>query len=344
MPIPEPGGILWPQVKIRMSNKWPTTVEEQMDRLGQAWTTVGDLYVSEGEPRGNEPPKEAWGDPTGDQFRAKIDQLRNNSVKRTGVKMQGLGQNATLFGSDVKYTKESIKTEIDGLLWTYVLLLISEAAAGAGGPRRGGGGGGTGGGATEAWLELVAKSVDEFIQQMAARVGGRGRNEKGLPRPEFAGTEPGYTPPSGQPDPNATPRGTKTDVPDLLPDGRNADEVRGLDRENESADILAKQGLDVEQNPEPRPNGKKPDYLIEGKYFDNVAPGRETDVNGIHQRIVDKVGNGPDKIQADRIVVNLGDSGVDPQTVRDDLQNNRIEGLKEVLGVDKNGNVVRLYP
>lgn len=33
-----------------------------------------------------------------------------------------------------------------------------------------------------------------------------------------------------------------------------------LRRENESADTLARDGYDVEQNPPPKPNGKEPDY------------------------------------------------------------------------------------
>jgi hypothetical protein len=40
-----------------------------------------------------------------------------------------------------------------------------------------------------------------------------------------------------------------------------------LRRENEWADVLAENGYDVEQNPPPKPNGKKPDYRIEGEYF-----------------------------------------------------------------------------
>ncbi len=45
-----------------------------------------------------------------------------------------------------------------------------------------------------------------------------------------------------------------------------------LCRENESADTFAQHGYDVEQNPPPKPNGKEPDYKIEGEYFDNYAP------------------------------------------------------------------------
>jgi hypothetical protein len=50
-----------------------------------------------------------------------------------------------------------------------------------------------------------------------------------------------------------------------VPENRQA-----LERENDSARVLARQGYDVEQNPEV-PGDKNPDYRIEGEIFDNVA-------------------------------------------------------------------------
>ena len=46
---------------------------------------------------------------------------------------------------------------------------------------------------------------------------------------------------------------------------------RGLGRENESADLLADAGYNVHQNPKVT-GDKNPDYLIEGRIFDNYAP------------------------------------------------------------------------
>ncbi len=74
------------------------------------------------------------------------------------------------------------------------------------------------------------------------------------------------TEPSGQA--GGSPRGERTSINPQS----SSDKQRGLRRENESADILANKGYDVEQNPPALPNGKNPDYRIEGKTFDNFAP------------------------------------------------------------------------
>jgi hypothetical protein len=324
MPIPEPGGLLWPAVKIRMTNKWPTTIEEQMDRLGGAWKTVGDVYVLHGNP-GEEPPKSVWGDAAGDIFRQKVATLRSKSVKKTGEKAQKLGWTASMFGKDIKYTKESITKFIADLESTYLILGVAGAAAGRGGSE-----------VTGAWLDGLAKNIDEFIVTMAQRITARGVVQAGRPRPELSanGTAPGYTDPSNQPDPNAEPHGARTNETK-----GDAEQQRGHQRENQSADKLAKLGYEVEQNPAAQPNGTQPDFLVEGRYFDNYAPGA-AGASGIYSEISAKVTDG----QADRIVVNFADSKVDPATVRADLQTRTIPGLKEVIGFDQNGNPVRLYP
>jgi len=56
--------------------------------------------------------------------------------------------------------------------------------------------------------------------------------------------------------------------------------VRVLTRENESALILARHGFDVEQNPR-LPCDLGPDYLIEGRAFDNAAPTAGTSARNI---------------------------------------------------------------
>ena len=47
--------------------------------------------------------------------------------------------------------------------------------------------------------------------------------------------------------------------------------IRSLNRENESAQILSKSGFHVEQNPAVLGN-KDPDYRINGEIFDKYAP------------------------------------------------------------------------
>ncbi|MFJ5990002.1 hypothetical protein [Lentzea sp. NPDC092896] len=78
-----------------------------------------------------------------------------------------------------------------------------------------------------------------------------------------------------------------------------------------------------------------PDYRIEGQIFDNVAPTTNNPRN-VADRILRKVEAG----QTERVVVKLADSGVSPDALRDWP----IERLKEAIVIDKNGNVLHIYP
>lgn len=141
------------------------------------------------------------------------------------------------------------------------------------------------------------------------------------------------TAPSLPPDPGRTPRGARTTParPGKLQD-------RGRLRENESADVLARHGYAVLQNPPPRPNGKNPDYLIEGEYFDCYAPATPN-VDEIRSKINRKVVSG----QADRIVLNLDDTTVGVAELRQLLERRPITNLREIK-VIKNGVVTDFYP
>ena len=96
-------------------------------------------------------------------------------------------------------------------------------------------------------------------------------------------------------------------------------------------------GYGIEHNSDTLPNGKKPDYQINGEYFDNIAPTTSNPRN-IADRIKEKVELG----QVNRIVLNLDDSAVDLNALRQQLNNWPIEGLKEVLVV-KDGQVVPFW-
>lgn len=143
-----------------------------------------------------------------------------------------------------------------------------------------------------------------------------------------------HTQPSREPDPNAEPGGRPTQINEK----NDADTKRSLQRENESASTLAKAGYDVEQNPSV-PGDKNPDYRIEGEIFDNYAP-KTGNARNIADTIEGKVLSG----QTDRVVLNLTDSAVDPAKLRDQLRDWPIEGLKEVIVIDKQGNVIHFYP
>lgn len=123
---------------------------------------------------------------------------------------------------------------------------------------------------------------------------------------------------------------------------------RGIARENEAADILAGKGYRVEQNPvltdadraahgiEP---GKNPDYRIEGRIFDGYSP-QTGSVGGVYAGIAAKVEKG----QAHRIVLNLGDSPVRPGDIQQALRDHPVQGLQEVIVIDRSGGVHKTFP
>jgi hypothetical protein len=108
--------------------------------------------------------------------------------------------------------------------------------------------------------------------------------------------------------------------------------IRSLIRENESATTLANSGYNVQQNPPALPNGKKPDYIINGEVFDNYAPSTSS-VRNAWSEIDKKVAKG----QADNVVVNLADTSITPAVLKEQLSNYPISGLKKIIIIDKSG-------
>jgi len=120
----------------------------------------------------------------------------------------------------------------------------------------------------------------------------------------------------------------------------NADSAnkRGIELENRSADRLAESGYNVEQNPKV-PGSKKPDFLIEGRVFDNYAPSTSNArsiVDGINRKVLEG--------QADRIVLNLADSNVARFELRQALADYGSAKLREIILIDKTGKVTKVYP
>ena len=135
---------------------------------------------------------------------------------------------------------------------------------------------------------------------------------------------------------DAKPKGTVTKITD------NMDEAtkRSLQRENEAALTLAKNGYDIEQNPTISGTTRKPDYLIEGEVFDCYSPAENTSARNIGSTIEEKV---IEKGQADNIVLNLDDWKGNIEDIIKQLNDYPIEGLKQVLVV-QNDKVIFIYP
>ncbi|GLZ82051.1 hypothetical protein Afil01_68580 [Actinorhabdospora filicis] len=181
----------------------------------------------------------------------------------------------------------------------------------------------------------ASKSVSDAQAAVEGKVAaGKPKDSDGDGEADLPGTTHMRLTPSNPPDPNATPRGTPTEV------RGNTAKKRALEAENRAADTLAKQGYDVEQNPPPKSNGREPDYKIEGEYADCYAPAEETSVDNVRTKISDKVKKG----QADRIVLDM-DAAVTatPESIRALLDRRPISGLKEIKIV-RHGQVIDFYP
>lgn len=139
--------------------------------------------------------------------------------------------------------------------------------------------------------------------------------------------------PSGPPNPAAKPRGR----PQRSYPKDDDETARSVMRENESSQVLARQGYDVEQRPRV-PGNRNPDYLIEGRVFDNVAP-KTSRAWSIWRRVERKVVK---ERPTSRVVINLNDSRVKLQELRQAFED-PIPGLEEVLIV-RRGDVLRLFP
>jgi RHS repeat-associated protein len=117
----------------------------------------------------------------------------------------------------------------------------------------------------------------------------------------------------------------------------NAENVRGILRENQTAEIMADNDYYVEQNPNV-PGPKNPDYRIEGETCDCYAPSTGN-VQHIWDTMAGKISSG----QAGSLVVNLADSTVTPAELEGYLANNPIPGMQSLFIIDQSGTVI-VYP
>ncbi|OXA72595.1 hypothetical protein B0A56_13720 [Flavobacterium columnare NBRC 100251 = ATCC 23463] len=109
-----------------------------------------------------------------------------------------------------------------------------------------------------------------------------------------------------------------------------------LIRENEAADILAKKGYDIEQNPNISNTTKNPDYKIEGEIFDCYSPYNSSkSVRNIWTEVKSKI----DAKQTERVVINLKNWDGEISNLQKQFTDYPVENLKELMIIDKN-NVV----
>jgi hypothetical protein len=147
------------------------------------------------------------------------------------------------------------------------------------------------------------------------------------------GASPSRTTPTGQS--GASPTGRPTRVGP----SEDASVRRSLTRENESAQTLAAAGYRVEQNPPRLPNGARPDYRIEGEYFDCYAPAGGTSATNVRRTLEGKAA----RQQAERFVVNADDWNGDVGDLAREIRSAQAGGIREVIVV-RGGRVVQAYP
>ncbi|PTL83160.1 hypothetical protein [Vitiosangium sp. GDMCC 1.1324] len=133
-------------------------------------------------------------------------------------------------------------------------------------------------------------------------------------------------------------KGSLTGQPKQPRPNDDKETTRGRVRENESARILAENGYNVEQNPPIKSNLKAPDYKLNGEYADCYAPSTDAP-----RSILDTVAKKVNKGQANRIVLNLEDSHVTLEALKEELLKNPIAALKEII-IIKDGKIILFYP
>ncbi|NVI98770.1 hypothetical protein HV824_11645 [Myxococcus sp. AM009] len=115
--------------------------------------------------------------------------------------------------------------------------------------------------------------------------------------------------------------------------------------ENESADVLAREGYQVEQlaQPSTSPSERRPDYKINGFHWDNYAPLGDKPRNMWSWIDESKVNPKGKQQQANRIVLNLKNSKASVGAVRKQFNDYPMPNLKEVIVIDRSGTVHHVY-
>jgi hypothetical protein len=184
------------------------------------------------------------------------------------------------------------------------------------------------------------------VDEMRGR-GGYESNEiidkTGLKMPKVK--QPFEVSPSSKPNPLNKPLGEAEKV-NLKSASEN---IRGIRRQNESAETLAKNGYKVEQKPQitnteraSNPWFKKernPDFKVEGEIFDVFSPAKGTDVNNIRKAIIKKINEG----QTRRIVLNLNDNPANLREFKKLILEKPILELEQILVV-KDGKITKFFP
>ena len=130
--------------------------------------------------------------------------------------------------------------------------------------------------------------------------------------------------------------GKLSGVPEGWPNTAKADQIRAIQRQNETGQILADHGLVVEYLPMGKQKGvANPDLRINGEIADVYSPSGNN-VLTMRDKVIEKA-----RDQAPNVVVNLADSKSSISEVAQFFQRNPVEKLKSLI-IIKDGKVIVL--
>ena len=126
--------------------------------------------------------------------------------------------------------------------------------------------------------------------------------------------------------------------PEAVLSNAGAEAKRGIARQNEAGKTLAESGYRVEYlQPKNIEGRKNPDLVVEGRTFDVYSPAAGTSAGNVVAVMASKAGYG----QADRIVLNLGDSPLSRHELRAAF-NAANSSVREVIVIGRDKIIYRL--
>ncbi|WCE32088.1 hypothetical protein [Vibrio sp. SCSIO 43137] len=132
-------------------------------------------------------------------------------------------------------------------------------------------------------------------------------------------------------------KGSLRGEPETPPANANPDMIRAIDRQNESAELLANHGLEIEHLPNTGKKGGNPDISIGGRPADVYSP-KSKNPNTIWDNMTYKVGH-----QAPDIVLNISDSPLSSSDILKFLNEKPVDGLKELYIIDGKDVILKRF-
>ncbi|SDD03551.1 hypothetical protein [Glycomyces harbinensis] len=219
-------------------------------------------------------------------------------------------RNALHLASDATQDSSSALIEIGRSQWRQAVEKLTETDALLAGGNR-------------AWEQYIAGTLLGGTAGIGLPRSGSGADANARP----------LTRPSLPPDPARKPAGAPTKVER----GSSGITQAGIKGENDAAIVLAHSGYRVRQNPPPKPDGRRPDYAIEGDYWDcyTVLPSTGN-VERVRKSIKSKVDPKNGRPQTGRIILNLDAvaagrrTPIGPGEVERLLRRKPVSGLEEL--------------